>query len=400
MGRHYKDWLKTFLEYTAHGEAPKRLYFWSGVSAIAGALQRKVWIDMVHFRWYPNFYIIFVAPPGIVGKSTTAGIAMDLLRKVEGVKFGPSVVTWEALVSGLVKSETVFEHAGKPQVMSALTIESSEFGNLINPDDKQMLDMFVNLYDGKSFDKWTKHSGDDELKNPWVNIIGSTTPSWIADNFSEYSIGGGFTARCLFIYAEAKEQYTAYPKRSVISIDRQLMGERLTEDLAEINKLSGEFEISDEAMDWGELWYKDNYSRKNLSAVDSEYYRNYIARKQTHMHKLAMVISAAQGDSCRIELSHLELAYSMVTDLEADMKTVFKQVGQSEGANGGQLLMRFLALKGSVEYQLAYRQVHAQFPNLKNFEDILAGCVKAGFVRVELKEGVPYLTYIKTEVAA
>jgi hypothetical protein len=61
--------------------------------------------------------------------------------------------------------------------------------------------------------------------------------------------------------------------------------------------------------------------------------------------------------------------------------------------------MRFLALKGSVEYQLAYRQVHAQFPNLKNFEDILAGCVKAGFVRVELKEGVPYLTYIKTEVA-
>ena len=66
MTRIHNDWLSAFLDYTQFGEAPKHMYFWAGVSAIAGALRRKVWIDQAYFRWYPNFYICLVAPPGIV----------------------------------------------------------------------------------------------------------------------------------------------------------------------------------------------------------------------------------------------------------------------------------------------------------------------------------------------
>ena len=54
------------------------MYAWVGVSTIAGALRRKVWIDQAYFKWYPNFYIILVAPPGIVAKSTTASLGMRL----------------------------------------------------------------------------------------------------------------------------------------------------------------------------------------------------------------------------------------------------------------------------------------------------------------------------------
>ena len=72
MSRHYEDWLTAFCDYAQHGEAPRRMYFWAGVSAVAGALRRKVWIDEAYFKWYCNMYIVFVAPPGIVSKSTTA----------------------------------------------------------------------------------------------------------------------------------------------------------------------------------------------------------------------------------------------------------------------------------------------------------------------------------------
>ena len=91
--RNYADWLKAYLKYAEATEAPQHMHFWSGVSAVAGALRRKVWIDQAYFKWYPNFYIVLVAPPGIVSKSTTVGIAMDLLRKVPGIHFGPDVVT-------------------------------------------------------------------------------------------------------------------------------------------------------------------------------------------------------------------------------------------------------------------------------------------------------------------
>jgi hypothetical protein len=79
------------------------------------------------------FYIILVAPPGIVSKSTTAGIGMSLLKKVPDIKFGPDVVTWQALVTAFAESTMSFEYQGEFYPMSALTIESSEFGNLLNP---------------------------------------------------------------------------------------------------------------------------------------------------------------------------------------------------------------------------------------------------------------------------
>ena len=79
--RNYSDWLKAYMEYAGYGEAPKYMHFWTGVSVIAGALRRKVWIDEIYFKWYPNFYIIFVAPPGVVSKSTTACTKIEPLVK-------------------------------------------------------------------------------------------------------------------------------------------------------------------------------------------------------------------------------------------------------------------------------------------------------------------------------
>ena len=157
--RHYGDWLKAYLKYAEATEAPQHMHFWSGVSAVAGALRRRVWIDQAYFKWYPNFYIVLVAPPGIVSKSTTVGIAMDLLRKVPGIHFGPDVVTWQSLVERFASITEAFEYQSDFHPMSAMTLESSEFGNLLDPQDKEMIDLMVALWDGKQggFEKSTKN---------------------------------------------------------------------------------------------------------------------------------------------------------------------------------------------------------------------------------------------------
>lgn len=134
MTRQFPDWLQAYLEYSSYTEAPKHMRFWCAVSAVAGALRRKVWIDQAYFKWYPNFYVVLVAPPGVVSKSTTASVAMQLLRAVPGVRFGPDIVTWPALVTGFAAAAEAFEYpAGVWNVMSSMTLESSEFGNLLNP---------------------------------------------------------------------------------------------------------------------------------------------------------------------------------------------------------------------------------------------------------------------------
>jgi hypothetical protein len=83
-----------------------------------------------------------------------------------------------------------------------------------------MVDLLVSLWDGKqgAFEKKTKGSGSDSVENPWINLIACTTPAWIAGNFPEYMIGGGFTSRCIFVYAEKKAKLVAYPSKSCLLI--------------------------------------------------------------------------------------------------------------------------------------------------------------------------------------
>lgn len=368
------------MDYASFSEAPKHMHFWTAVSTIAGALRRRVWVDMAYFKWYPNFYVILVAPPGIVSKSTTASIGMSLLKKVPDIKFGPDVVTWQALVSGFAESTMSFQHEGEFHAMSALTIESSEFGNLLNPQDKEMVDLLVSLWDGKqgAFEKKTKGSGCDVVENPWINLIACTTPSWIAGNFPEYMIGGGFTSRCVFVYAEKKAKLVAYPADMVPANMKQL-ATQLVEDLCEISMMVGEYKLTPAAREWGNAWYSNHYAAKHLH-LDDERFGGYLARKQTHIHKLAMILAAAESSRLVIDAEHLALAHQMVTDLEPDMQYVFSKIGKSEDAVYAERLIWYVAKRGECPYNEAYRFVHSHFPKMQDFEAVMTGAIRSGYL--------------------
>jgi hypothetical protein len=386
--RHYKNWIQAFIEYASFGEAPRHMYFWTGISTLAGVLRRKCWIDQAYFRWYPNFYVVLVAPPGIVSKSTTAGIGMDLLRAVPGVKFGPEIVTWQALATSFVNAAETFEYQGLHHTQSALTIESSEFGNLLNPQDKEMVDILVTLWDGKGLRKETKHSGNDEIINPWINLIACTTPSWIAGNFPEYLIGGGLTSRMVFVYADAKEKYVAYPGDNVPK-DLAEIKRKLVDDLEHITiNCVGEYCLSADAKIWGEQWYEHHYTHKPAN-LDDDRFGGYFARKQTHVHKLALVLAAATRDDTVIEVCDLELANTMVTDLEPDMAMVFSKIGKSDESFYADRIIAYLRRQGPTPYKEVYRFVYSQFPSLRDFEDVFGGLLRAGYISLATINNVP-----------
>jgi hypothetical protein len=381
--RNFPDWIEAYTAYASFSEAPKRMHFWTAVSVVAGALRRKVWIDQTYFKWHCNFYVILVAPPGIVSKSTTAGIGMNLLRKVPGIKFGPDVITWQALVGAFADSKEEFQLGDLYYPMCALTIESSEFGNLFNPQDKDMVDLFVTLWDGKqgAFTKVTKMSGSDTVENPWINIIACTTPAWIAGNFPDYLIGGGFTSRCVFVYADAKEKYVAYPGLAVPqNLARIEAG--LVEDLERIaTTIAGPYVLRPDAVAWGEKWYRHHYENRPAH-LDDERFGGYIARKQTHIHKLAMVLAASQRDDLYITEEDLATANVMVSDLETDMAQVFSRIGRTEASIQAERFIGFIRKRRVVPYEEAYKFIYASFPDAKDFEGILNGALRSGQIRL------------------
>lgn len=384
--RFCEDWLASYVEYASYTEAPKQMHFWSGVSAIAGALRRRVWIDAYYFKWYANMYIILVAPPGVVSKSTTADIAMGLLKQVHEPKiaFGPSVVTWQALVTAHAAYRETFIHPDTSEltVTSPLTIVSSELGNLLNPEDRQQVDMLVNLWDGKSFDKVTKGSGSDTVINPWLNIIAATTPDWIKGSFPKYMIGGGFTSRTIFVFADTKEKLVAYPQFSVPA-NSQIEEARLVNDLTHIaNNLCGEYKLTPEAVEVGTAWYKKHWTED--AAQRDQTAANGTARKQSQIHKLSMILAAAKRDELIITAEDFVDANAMLTNLEFESAKVFSEIGAHDVSVEMQRFLLYIGRKGGrVKYAEGYKFLQQLIPFKNDQEQAINSVVASGQLTLE-----------------
>jgi len=240
----------------------------------------------------------------------------------------------------------------------------------------------------------TKMNGKEDVENPWINLIACTTPSWIAGNFPEYMIGGGFTSRCIFVYEDEKDKLIAYPHRKMPP-DMKEVRLKLIQDLEHIYvTLRGQFKLTEAAMNWGEKWYAKHYASIPRH-LDDDKFAGYRARKQTHLHKLAMILSASCEDSMEIRPEHLALADTMLTDLEKDMPKVFSKIGRSDESMQVESLLNFLRTKGQCRYDEAYRYIFYQFPNFRDYEGVVLGLIKSGQITQKNDGPITWLIYNK-----
>lgn len=393
--RIHANWLKAYLEHTKYSEAPEMLHFWTGVSTIAGALRRRVWMDELYFQWTPNFYIILVGPPGIVTKSTSLSLGTRLLHEVPNIHFGPTSMTWQALLTALAEATELVplgEQGALEDIqrtpMSCITCSISELGTFLKPKDDDLVDVLTDLWDGRLGPAWkraTRTQGSTDIENPWINVIGATTPAWLQRNFPEYLVGGGLTSRCMFIYAEQKRHYMAYPSESINPKVFEKEEQLLVEDLCRIADMKGEYKRSEDATSWGQKWYEDHW--KNRPAhMASDRYGGYVARKQTHIHKLAMVLAAAQSDKLIITQKDLETAATFVTCIEADMSKVFESIGVADGSDKVREVVAVIRVYKEISQKDLYRHVMNTVGSIRQFEEVAASAERAGFIRKVQKD--------------
>lgn len=343
MTRKHANWLASWTELlTPRGEAPERFLFWCGVSTIAGVLRRRVYLDMGTFRWFPNFYIILVGPPGTVKKSTTIGVGARLLREIEGICIGADVTTWQSFVEEVAQAQDLFAEGDPPAgmsieealleqkhtVTSALTLTISEFGTFFDPTDMAMINVLTELYDCKldnPFVKKTKTQGSDTIMNPFVNIIAGTTPDWMRANFRGRLGGWGLSSRCIFLHCDEPERYVAYPDE-LWGVDYATWQEPFLADLREMSRLQGRVRLTTDARDFGREWYARHMDRKitlDRHANHNPWLSYYLARKFDHIHKLATVLSVARGNDLLVSLADMQTAATRCDQVEDELNSIF-----------------------------------------------------------------------------
>jgi Protein of unknown function (DUF3987) len=233
--------------------------------------------------------------------------------------------------------------------------------------------------------------------NPWMNIIGCVTPAWLRENFPSYLIEGGLTSRIVFVHADRKRQLVPYPADVIDPRRFESHTAALASDLRQIAELQGEYRLDSEAKEWGAAWYKQHWGGQSASTI-SDRYSGYLARKQTHMHKLAMVLAAAQRDDLVITVQELLSAERLLKVHEQHLEKIFETVGvQDIGRQTREVLAVVRAAEVITSQQLM--QIMSDRMNSKQLDEVLATLARTGEVVTTILEGRIAYRYLASAAA-
>lgn len=377
--RKCKNWLTEFGRWTLpRSEAPETFIFWTGLFTLSSALRRHVKVPKNMFgSWEssPNLYIMFIAPPGKARKSTTANYTEDLIDYVPHITKSPEMITKESLLSQLVKSDD-----------ASMCIIAPEFGEFIVKSGPDMYGFLTNMYDGKkNISVSTLSRGSEFVEKPCVNLLGATTPEWIAANMPESVIGGGFASRVIFIFEERVRRRQLYYENldyAVLEVIRQ----NLISDLKHIAEvLHGEFKIAEDAKDFMEAWYKEHAD----DGTESQYkLHGYFERKPAHIHKIAMLLHVAYSDELILTIKDFKEAIALLAQIEKKLPEVFQSVGKNPYTVDIKRFYRYIKEKGHVSQMELYQEFfHVAQPF--QLDELLKGLIDMGQIKMGMDNDKP-----------
>jgi hypothetical protein len=335
VARKLPNFIQAYLAFTAESESPEDFHKWCAVSIIGGAMRRRCFTDMGYFLLYPNLFVVLVSPPGRCKKSTAMRIARSLLGEVPDLNFTTDSVTRERMILDMSQS---FKDGH-----SSMTAFSSEFASLLTSSGMDMVVFLTDIFDSPN--EWshrTKVGGTNKIKAPCLNLIGATTPDWIAKSMPLDTVGIGLTSRIIFVYQDKPRVRPAFPKLSPEQLALQPL---LVHDLQQIAMIDGEYLLAPEAKAMYEEWYQGRI--ENPNDTGDPRLNGYFERKPMHLLKLCMIVAASFTDEKVISEEHFKLSLQLMNEAESKMPRVFASVGKNPfGADMEEVIAYIAAADG------------------------------------------------------
>jgi hypothetical protein len=128
------------------------------------------------------------------------------------------------------------------------------------------------------------------------------------------------------------------------------------EDLTTIAAINGPYVLTKEAEEFGTDWYVQFHTTDHPFKHD-ERFVHYLARKQAHVHKAAMLRAASLRDDRVITKEDLRWALTEVTALEPNMVKTFGGIAREEIVSLQVKLLGLLRERGKLKKQALYKEV-------------------------------------------
>lgn len=316
-------WIESYIEATDGLPSPRLFRQWAAISAVAGALERRVYTETAMSVLYANLFVCLVAPPG-VGKSQAIEPIPEIQRKTGKLKVAPDDVTKASLLDAVAAAQQakilsptdILEYA-------SLQVSAGELGVLLPAHDLAFLNTLNVLYDNKANYRETRRSRETSLdiKGPSLNLLGGTQPEYLASLLPDEAWGMGFMTRIIMVYSGEAI------KPSLFGAKKRVELKDLVNDLGVVADLYGSMGWTEAAEQRLVQWYE-----AGLHPVPQHSkLKHYLPRRILHTLKLCMVSSASRSNALLIEECDVERAINWLIEAEATMPDIFKDMaGQGD----------------------------------------------------------------------
>ena len=371
-----------------HTDIPDTFIIWSALSLVGAALKNNVYFQIGTYTLYPNMFIVLVGPPG-VGK----GASMNILEQmITDTKPNQVVNT----LSDRITAERIIERISDgwstaPQLKNMQLVLgkndhncllfSSEIRVLLGASD-WMLEFLEEAWSKTTYEYQTKNKGNVAIDNMCCSLLAASVPDFLrnVNREAHMVITGGFSSRCLFIYAENPSKDLPFPEPLKKNLKSKALYDNLVLDLQEIGTLRGEFVIDTGARLRFEAFLRLN--RAASSKDDSEAVANFRARIKAHILKLAMIFSVSRDNSLHISDMDMVNAIAEIQKILVSLTKLFRGAGEGMDAAVTARVQDFIEKYGRVSKKEIFKALHRHLNSPEALDRILYVLETIGYCTV------------------
>lgn len=372
-------WIEGFLDYTEGLALPRIIRLWSGITAFAGLLERRVWTTTIRGPLYPNLFVLIVTPPGI-GKSLIVDPVTRIWRKTGDLHVAPDNMSKAAFLDVLQASTR--RHILPNEILEyhSLQIAASEFGVLCPANDLEYLSVLTSVYDCRDNYRDFKRSREGnqiDISNPHINLLAATQPDYLSQFLNEAAWGQGFMARIILVYTDDIIKFDMFGEHK----QNLEMRAKLDADAKLILRQIGNVTWTSEAQELFQRWVDAG----GHPVPEHLKLKHYVVRRPFYILKLALISCVSQAHA-EIEAGDVHRAIVWLTEAEASMPEIFKAMkGNSDYALLQELQLHVaqlsIANKGKPVHEARLIRFLAERTVSWNIPRILEAADKSGLIK-------------------
>lgn len=249
--------LSTYLPTT---DTSCQLLLGAALSALASALGRSVWVKNGGRRLYPYLWVALIAASG-ERKSTAVNLVKNLMLKHDWLvkRYSGGDTTWAAMAAHLgievekqdhewdwQKAKKYCQLQGDRWHKGVCTLALDEIGGWLKKLDMSynagLKETLTGAYESPDFLQKETAEKAYYIHRPCINLVGASTPAWLASNTTEKDVQGGFLGRFTFFVSKGKDYVLP-----MCDDEDQTAAAQLDEAIEKLKWCQGEYELTPDA---------------------------------------------------------------------------------------------------------------------------------------------------------